>query len=183
MVEFWFLHWSVPIHKSIILIVFIMPLLFKKFTRCDHKRCVIGHFQNMCSMVSIELDQKSHNFEFLNKYLLVGSMRCSILYWKLVKTVSDVALKGYVYAWFQYIPFEYISMIVSHLTSCFVLFFVLLFCKLLKYLMTLFIFRVICNIWILLSFIALSNTHRFSMLIGMLLIKHEYTRHSVAGML
>ena len=162
-----------------------MRLLFKKFTSCDHKCCVIGHSHNLCSMVSIELDQKSHRFEFfslhVNKYVLVVCMRCSILYWKLVKTVSDVALNGNIYAWFQYILFEYITMIMSHLTSCFV--FVLHFCKLLTYLMTLFVLRAICNIWTLLSFIALSNTHRFVMLIGMLLTKDDYTMKYVAVIL
>jgi len=74
-------------HTSIIFIIFkaiIMPLLFKKFTSCDHKCCVIGHSQNMCLTVSIELEQKSHKFEFfslhVNIYLYVGSMRCSILH-------------------------------------------------------------------------------------------------------
>ena len=127
MLELWFLHWSVPIHPSIIFIVFIMPQLFKNFTSCDHKRCVIGHSQNMCSMVSIELDQKSHKFELITNYLLVGSMRCRILYWKLLKTVSDVALKGiYMLASNLYF-FEYISMIVSHWTSC-CCFFCVFFC-------------------------------------------------------
>jgi len=55
-----------------------------------------------------------------------------------LKLMSDVVLKGNIYAWFQYILLKYISIIVSHLISYFV--FVLLFCKLLNYLMTLFVF-------------------------------------------
>ena len=183
MMESVFQYWSVPMYTSIIYNVISLPLLFKKVTSCDPMSCVIGHSQNMCSMVSIELEQKSHKFEFfslhVNKCLLVGSMRCSILNWKLLKTMPDVALKGNIYACFQSILFEYISMIVSHLASCFVL----LIWKSFNYLMTLFVLRAICNLLVLLSSISLPYTHRFLCWKGMLLIKDYYTRKYVAVIL
>ena len=135
----------------------------------------------MYSMVSIELEQKSHTFffQFTCKSILVGSIRCSILYWKLLKTMPDVAMKGNIYACFQSILFEYISMIVSHLASCFVL----LIWKSFNYLMTLFVLIAICNLLVLLSSISLPYTHRFLCWKGMLLIKDYYTRNYVAVIL
>ena len=60
--------------------------------------CTELHSYKTCIIVSLQLEQKVQILEeiklHLYKYELVGNMHCRILYWKLRKLLSMVALNG-----------------------------------------------------------------------------------------